>query len=72
MAILNRLLRFLELLEQITEFTDFLMTPVGGAMLACLLSYGGLLWVGCDGASAAILASATALTLHCGLNRPKF
>ncbi|MEL6382343.1 MAG: hypothetical protein AAFQ89_07705 [Cyanobacteria bacterium J06626_18] len=72
MAILNRLLRFLELLEHITEFTDFLTTPTGGALLACLLSYAGLLLAGCDSPSAAILASATALTLHCGLNRPKF
>ncbi|MEM9003033.1 MAG: hypothetical protein AAGE59_05825 [Cyanobacteria bacterium P01_F01_bin.86] len=72
MAILNRLLRLLELLEQLTDFAEFLTTPAGIAVFACLASYQALLMAGCDVASAAILASATALTLHCGLNRPKF
>lgn len=72
MAILNRFLRLLELLEQLTDLTDFLTTPAGIALLTCLFSYQVLLLADCDSPSAAILASAAALTLHCGLNRPKF
>ncbi|MBE7384320.1 MAG: hypothetical protein F6J95_023260 [Leptolyngbya sp. SIO1E4] len=72
MALLNRFLRLLELLEQATDVVEFLTTPAGIAIATCLLSYQALLVIGCDGPSAAILASATALTLHCGLNRPKF
>ncbi len=72
MAILNQLLRLLELLEQATAFAQFLTTPAGMAVGACLLSYQALLLAGCEGVSAAILASAVALTLHCGFNRPQF
>lgn len=72
MAILNRFLRLLELLEHAIDCADFLTTPPGRAMMACLLSYQALLLAGCDGPTAAILASAVALTLHCGLNNPKF
>lgn len=72
MAILNRFLRLLELLEQLTDCAEFLTTPSGLAVVACLLSYEALLLAGCDGPSAAILASTAALTLHCGFNRPKY
>ena len=72
MAILNRLLRLLELLECIADFAEYLTTPVGIALFVCLVSYQSLLLARCDGPSAAVLASATALTVHCGLNRPKF
>lgn len=72
MAILNRFLRLLELLEQATDFAASLTTPPGIAVTVCLFSYQALLLAGCDSPSAAILASAVALTLHCGVNRPKF
>jgi len=72
MAILHRLLRCLELLEQAAEFADFLFTPAGLTIGTCLLSYQALRLAGCDGLSASILASTVALTLHCGLNRPRY
>lgn len=72
MAILHRFLQLLEFLEQTTQFIEFLTTPVGMAASACLVSYQVLLLLQCDSPSAAVLASAIALTLHCGFNRPKF
>jgi hypothetical protein len=72
MAILNRLLRLLKLLEQMVEFADYLTTPVGITLVFCLLSYQSLLLLQCDAPSAALLASVVALTLHCTLNRPDF
>jgi len=72
MALLNRFLRLLQLLERLAEGMDFLSTPEGGSAIAALLSYQAFLMVGCDAPSAAILASASALTLHCAMNRPKF
>lgn len=72
MATLNRFLRLLELLEQLSDIADFFTTPQGLVFASALLSYQALLWAGCDGPSAAVLASSTALTLHCGLNRPRF
>ena len=70
MAILNRFLRLLKLLEQAADFADWLTVPTGLTAIAALLSYQSLLLIGCDAPSAALLASATALTLHCGLNHP--
>lgn len=72
MALLNRFLRLLELLEQTAELGEFLTTPAGLALIICWLSYQGLVLTGCDAPSAAVLASTAALTLHCGLNRPEF
>ena len=72
MAILNRLLRLLELLEHLIDVAEYLTTPAGVSLAVCLVSYQALMLAGCDGPSAAVLASATALTVHCGLNRPKF
>lgn len=69
MALLNRFLQLLELLE---ETADVLTTPMGIVMAVALLSYQALLWAGCDGLSAAILAGSTALALHCSFNRPNF
>lgn len=70
MAILNRFLRVLELLEQAAELANWLTGTVELAAISALLSYGSLLLVGCEAPSAAILASTLALTLHCGLNHP--
>ncbi|NER82449.1 MAG: hypothetical protein F6K42_23375, partial [Leptolyngbya sp. SIO1D8] len=62
MALLNRFLRLLEWLEQATDVIEFLTTPAGIAIAACLLSYQALLLAGCDSPTAAILASTAALT----------
>ena len=70
MAILSRLLQVLELLEQAREFAQSLTTRQSLALVACLLSYEVLLLGGCDSPSAAVLASAIALALHCGLHHP--
>lgn len=70
MAILNRFLRLLTVIEQIAEATDHLAAPTGIAGL-CALSYEILLIAGCDAPTAAVLASAAALTVHCGCHRPK-
>lgn len=72
MAILNRFLKLLELLEQASEFVDFLATPVGKVVVVTLFSHQALLLMGCDAPSAAILSIAVSLTLHCGFNRPTF
>lgn len=71
MAILNRFLRLLRLLEQVADLTEFLTSPTGLALSFCLLSYQAFLRVGCDAPSAAILASVIVLTLHCVLNQPE-
>ncbi|MEO0533647.1 MAG: hypothetical protein AAF215_07240 [Cyanobacteria bacterium P01_A01_bin.123] len=71
MAILNRFLRLLKLLEQAADLTEFLTSPTGIALSLCLLSYQAFLLVGCDAPSAAILASVTVLTLHCAFNHPE-
>jgi len=71
-AILNRFLRLLKLLEELAELGDFLVTPTGTTFIFCLLSYQALALMGCDITAAAILASTAALTLHCTINRPNF
>ncbi|PSN16345.1 hypothetical protein C7271_20305 [filamentous cyanobacterium CCP5] len=71
MAILNRFLRLLELLEQTSQLMEELTTPMGLALGICLFSYQALWIGGCDSSSAAILASAIALALHCGLCNPE-
>lgn len=70
MAILNRLLRLLELLEQISDFTDLLLTPTGVAVVICLVSYQALMLAGCDVVSASTLASVVALALHSAYTHP--
>ncbi|MGB3615344.1 MAG: hypothetical protein WBA10_16240 [Elainellaceae cyanobacterium] len=74
MALLNRFLQLLEFLEQamdtVDSFLDRLTVPAGVSLMTCLLSYEALAHTGCDRLSSSILASAIALTLHCGLNRP--
>jgi hypothetical protein len=72
MAILNRLLYILKFLETLAEFGDFLLSSVGIVLVVCLLSDQALLFAGCDVTTAAILASAIAMTLHCTLTRPNY
>ena len=70
MALLNRFLRLLKLLEQVAEFANVLTESTGLAIIICLFSYEALLLYSCDAHSSAILASAIGLTLHCVLNQP--
>lgn len=72
MAILNRFLHLLKLLEDLAEFGDFLVTPTGMPFLLCMVSYQALMAIGCDISAAAILAIAAALTLYCTTNRPTY
>lgn len=72
MAILNRFLHFLQLLEELAEVGEFLKTPIGSTLVFCGLSYQALSVMGCAAPSAAILASVAALALHCTTNRPTF
>jgi hypothetical protein len=72
MALLNRLLKLLELLEYLSEGIMILTTPPGIALGCCLWCYLALLLAGCDTPTASILASAAALTLHSVLTRPDF
>ncbi|MEM9766618.1 MAG: hypothetical protein AAF892_01885 [Cyanobacteria bacterium P01_D01_bin.71] len=64
MAILNRFLHFLKLLEALVEFGEFLTTPAGTTLIFCLLSYQALCLIGCNVGTAAILASTAALTVY--------
>ncbi|MDA0672522.1 MAG: hypothetical protein O3C67_02290 [Cyanobacteria bacterium] len=70
MAILNRFLYLLKLLEELVELGAFLNTPLGTAGVFCLLSYQALILMGCDAVDGAILASTATLTLYCMVNRP--
>jgi len=72
MAILSRLLYVLKCLETLVEFGDFLTSAIGVVLIVCLLSDQALLLAGCDVTTAAILASAVAMTLHCTLTRPNY
>ncbi|MEM7648491.1 MAG: hypothetical protein AAF283_04905 [Cyanobacteria bacterium P01_A01_bin.70] len=72
MAILDRFLHFLQLLEDLAELGEFLTTPMGSTLIFCGLSYQALTVLGCAAPSAAILASTAALALHCTTNRPTF
>ena len=70
MAILNRFLKFLELLEQIVDFFNLLSSPAGYSAVLCLFAYGLLLMGGCNGPTAAILAGAIAMTLYSIVQQP--
>ncbi|MGF1534861.1 MAG: hypothetical protein ACFB4J_00055 [Elainellaceae cyanobacterium] len=74
MAILHQFLLLLEFLDQVVEVADASMDsltiPAGVALVTCFVSYQAMLIGGCDALSSSVLASAIALTLHCGLNRP--
>lgn len=70
MAILNRFLKLLELLEHASDVAEFLATPTGIALSMAVFSYQALLIAGCDGPTAGILAFTIALTLECGLSHP--
>ena len=70
LALLNRFLKFLELLETVGDFIAFALSPLGLAVGICGVSYYLLLWGQCDIPTAAILASAIALTVHSVLKHP--
>ena len=70
LALLNRFLKFLELLEDIGDFIGFLLSPVGLAVWVCGLSYYLLLWGQCDAPTSAILASAIAMTADSLVKKP--
>lgn len=71
MAILNRFLKFLELLEQIVDFFAFLSSPSGYSTIFCLFAYGMLLIGGCGSPTSAILAGAIAMTLYSIVQQPE-
>lgn len=70
MALLNRFLRLLKLLEQAADFANVLTGSTGLVIIICLCSYEAFLFSGCGAYSSEILASALGLTLHCVLNQP--
>lgn len=70
MAILNRFLKFLELLEQVADFFAWIGAPTGFSAGLCLISYGLLLANGCDSPTSAILSGAIALTLYSIVQQP--
>lgn len=70
LAFLNRFLRILELLEEISDFVAFLGAPTGAAVLVCLVSYNLLLWGRCDIPTATILASVVAMTVYSVVKQP--
>ena len=70
LALLNRFLKLLELLESIGDFIAFLLSPVGLAVWICAMSYYLLLWGQCDVPTSAILASAIAMTAYSLVKQP--
>lgn len=70
LAFLNRFLRVLELLEEISDFAAFVGAPMGVSIFVCLVSYNALLWGRCDIPRAAILASAIAMTVYSLVKEP--
>ena len=72
MAILNRFLKLLELMETLSEGLNLLTTALGIAVGDCLWNYGAFLLIGCDTPTASILSSTVALTLHIVLSGPDF
>jgi len=70
MALLNRLLQFLQFVERLSDGLLYLSTPVGLAGLACLAGYAALLQAGCDAPSASVLSLTFALALHSALPSP--
>ncbi|MDB9527298.1 hypothetical protein PN498_14960 [Oscillatoria sp. CS-180] len=72
MAILNRFLHLLKLIEGLVAFAEFSTTPIGVTVVFCMLSHQALVLMSCDSSSSAVLAIAAALTLHCTVNRPDF
>ena len=72
MTILKQFLHFLEILDQVVEFGEWLSARRGVAIAACLISYQLLVSSGYDALSATALASTFALALHCLLHNPEF
>jgi len=70
LTLLTRFLRVLELLEELSDFAMFLGAPMGIALLICFVSYNALLWERCDIPTAAILASAIAMTVYSVVKQP--
>ena len=70
LTLLNRFLRFLEFLEDFSDFIAFLSAPKGLAVFVCMASYTLLLWGSCDTPTAAILASAIAMTAYSLVKQP--
>lgn len=72
MTILKQFLHFLDLLDQLVEFGEWLSARRGVAIAGCLISYQLLVGSGYDALSAIALASTFALALHCLLHNPEF
>ena len=72
MTILKQFLQFLEILEQLVEFGEWLSARRGVAIAGCLVSYQLLVSSGYDTVSATVLACTFALALHCILHKPEF
>ncbi|HEY9879865.1 MAG TPA: hypothetical protein V6D29_15530 [Leptolyngbyaceae cyanobacterium] len=72
MTLLARLLQFLRFLEQLSDFLDFLTTPIGLVALTGLGVYFPLCALGLDASTATTVAGSVALTLSCILIRPDF
>ena len=70
LTVLSQFLQFLELLETVADFVAFLWAPVGLSVLVCGISYGMLLLGNCDVPTAAILASAIAMTVYSVTQQP--
>jgi hypothetical protein len=70
LAFLNRFLRVLELLEEISDFAAFVGAPMGVSIFVCWVSYNALLWGSCDIPWAAILAGASAMTVYTLAKKP--
>lgn len=70
LTILSRFLRLLEFLEDITNFFAFLGASKGITAVVCLCSYSLLVWGRCDSPTAAILATAIAMTAYSLVEQP--
>ena len=70
LTLLNRFLRFLEFLEDLSDFVMFLASPKGLAVFVCMMSYSLLIGGHCDAPTAAILASAIAMTTYSLVKQP--
>ncbi|HEY9878421.1 MAG TPA: hypothetical protein V6D29_08195 [Leptolyngbyaceae cyanobacterium] len=72
MTLLARLLQFLRFLEHLSEFLEFLTTPIGLVAATGLVVYFPLCVLGLDAPTATTIAGSIALTLSCILIRPDF
>lgn len=72
MDLLARLLQLLQFLEGLSEFLEFLTTPVGLAAAAGLVVYCPLCVAGLDAPLAMTIAGSISLTLSCCLIWPDF